>query len=783
MTSKEYFQPCTNYFWQLEDDGEVIAVPGGRTIGYSRHLIETLEPLSAQGLPPFGAFLLVMVATNEDSANKLGRIKTILQLAGITTLTNAQEQIKATIEFLEMISTVFKSVLKGKQRVQLLQVLFAESHGNCSLKDSKRILEEAKSIYNSNREAFFFLTDQSVTITSKIIQRDIKCIDLLRRKFSDTEKLIKAIAALPEVPEIELPKETSPGDLLEELLDEPRTFLVASLVKHLWSGLRIPFHQSDPSDQPFGGISDLSNKGDFDKLLVSEYANDNLVFLSRLANNEALYLYREAPPANPDAARTILADVSIRNWGTPKLIAYGIMLALYRHPKTNIPVHTAAIGSSVAPVLMNSKEELINSLRHLDAVVDPAAGLRQFLEQHTPKKSHEVILVIAAESLETTPVQKVLGEFQQSFKYLLTVDHSGLIRMYQNSRKGRIFIQQLELPLAEIWKNGKPKIEAPMDTVALQRTSPSLPPLLYQYLPGKYRIFKCDDQEFILSSRYLFMTRRTTSSKGLWLTGKKIQTGASLFAMAKESTGTFVFLSFNTGRKKLEIVNFANDTIWNITFTEWRTTRSHPEFFFHKDCFWYMTDSQTYKFDYLLQKVEATPGNEWLTEYHEYVEKNNSEISVQKNGYPILKNANYVGITTAGHLRINNHQLVMHERRISFEHVHGSPTTEMIRAERKDSDRTSAFFVFNDGSSVTIYETGVITLVSSHEGLPAIHLPAVLDTSGAMATATEFSGNEYYLAPENGQKKISVPDFYNRHIVAFIHHIFNHETGHRTRTK
>jgi hypothetical protein len=42
-----------------------------------------------------------------------------------------------------------------------------------------------------------------------------------------------------------------------------------------------------PGEQPIGGVSDITNKGDLHRMLLSEYANEDEVFMNRIANNEA----------------------------------------------------------------------------------------------------------------------------------------------------------------------------------------------------------------------------------------------------------------------------------------------------------------------------------------------------------------------------------------------------------------------------------------------------------------------------------------------------------------
>ncbi|MBK7038652.1 MAG: hypothetical protein IPH42_20570 [Bacteroidetes bacterium] len=82
---------------------------------------------------------------------------------------------------------------------------------------------------------------------------------------------------LPEIAEELLPQldtrsttEINYKDFVEELMDNSQTFQIGALIKPIWAGFNVPIFNAHPSEQPLGGVSDLSNKGDFDKLLVSE---------------------------------------------------------------------------------------------------------------------------------------------------------------------------------------------------------------------------------------------------------------------------------------------------------------------------------------------------------------------------------------------------------------------------------------------------------------------------------------------------------------------------------
>lgn len=79
---------------------------------------------------------------------------------------------------------------------------------------------------------------------------------------------------------------------------------------------------------PVGGYSDLSNRGPFDRLLISELAYPEEEFLRRFAEGEQLYYDLESPPPRVPAAECILLDGSPMTWGIARLAGQAATLAL-----------------------------------------------------------------------------------------------------------------------------------------------------------------------------------------------------------------------------------------------------------------------------------------------------------------------------------------------------------------------------------------------------------------------------------------------------------------------
>jgi len=131
----EYFNAYQDYFWTLEEGGEVIAIPGGSTIAYSRYVMQVLEDLMDQGLPPLGALLLAILATNH-SADQIQELKNFLyndldrlvrrNPGQYTTFKDIRGPV---VKFLEMLDSLPAAYTTGNRRIQLFQLLFADCHG------------------------------------------------------------------------------------------------------------------------------------------------------------------------------------------------------------------------------------------------------------------------------------------------------------------------------------------------------------------------------------------------------------------------------------------------------------------------------------------------------------------------------------------------------------------------------------------------------------------------------------------------------------------------------
>lgn len=469
MSRNYYLVPPDDYFWEWDENLEYISIVGGNTIAHRKLIYELTSRIAPNGLPPFGAFVLVVVATNPNSTASFEQIEHIIKKDSAY-LSQSMWSLDEAKKFFETLAALPQAYKEGHKKQLVFEAIFEKAHNRTTKGSAYFVHVLGENTQNMPLEKTLL---HNLLVTGKKTQRDLGLMKasllkkdlitfgILNRHFKTPEDILYKIAKLSEIATdektpildiIEKSKLTEKSDFLTEILADERTFYVAALIKYIWGGLKIPFHSNMPSAQPIGGVSDLTNKGDFDRLLISEYANDDLVFLSRLANNEALYLEREIPPQNNDFQRFILIDTTLKNWGTPKTMAFALMLAIEKHPKAKVQSQIFAIGKHYKPIKTSNIHELIDALQLLDNSIDASAGLTSFFQDfgHLPKT--EIFFITEKTVFNQSAMLKIASELQERIKYWIFTDTEGNINMYQKQQKTRKHLQHFRLPLSSLWE-------------------------------------------------------------------------------------------------------------------------------------------------------------------------------------------------------------------------------------------------------------------------------------------------------------------------------------------
>lgn len=786
-----YFQSYMDYFWQWEGDQEVIAIRGGSTIIYRELLKEIVDQLAYQGLPSFGSLLLTLVATNprsEESVNKIEELlnpiiykdKDAFQMVSDVSAPNPYKTVwneaRDFISLLENLPEIYKT---GKKRMLLLQAIFEKCHNIRSPKKSRRIYETLLASKGTS-----LLIEELHAASQALFHEDFRILGLLGKKFKSTDDIIQKIADLPEIPElVELDQtdsdKTGKSDLVDLLIENDPSFHVGSLVRRIWGGLHIPVHSALPSQQPLGGVSDLTNKGDFDKLLISEFANEDLVFLSRLANNEALYIQREVPPHNNDMERIILLDISLRNWGTPKIIAFATMLAIAKHPKTDIICRAFVVGKNYQEVGINDVESIIDGLQILDGSLNAAAGIESFLKDYPAGKNKEIFVITEPSTLKQGAMLKVVNEYHAAIQYWIYTDSEGNIDVYKKQQSSKKHLQHLQLPLEELWqppkrqKRVQPLSDAPS-------TSPEqlhdFPILFNKPSDTKGFLFAEDGTVFIVTSgKCLF--RRYVKSGAQEGKGWQLLIEYLPFTVGEKEVawvdGVYAILFFNPVSRRGYILHVHTQHQYHFDFQNWHVHPEYKGFIFYKSHFYHVNSHGVWGIDIFGKAVASEDFVYQDVSELQAQHQMRQEIAQRRPYYGeeyqnILRKIHTVYINQFNNLVLNMHELrLMGETNIQLEVAH---TSEPVLVAARDNDR----FFFPDGSLVLIYN-GMLTLKSANPDLPEVYVPLVLSHNIGIATADTFAGSPYYDL-ETGTT-ITASAFFRNYIGPFIAHAQSYGKG------
>jgi len=240
--------------------------------------------------------------------------------------------------------------------------------------------------------------------------------------------------------------------LLLELETARRFRGLAKLSSRVVAALSLPRQLAEPESLQLGGISDISNRGSIDRLLLSELVHDDLTLSVRLALNEALYLRRESPPAQDRRIRSVLIDCSLPMWGLPRLYATAVALALHLTSDRQTAIRSFRTEhTKLVPCPLDSLTAVSAHLEALGSLAAPTELLTEFAERAGEQQpSAEPVLITTRDVLQMAPFRRRLDELSLDTLWLILVDRSGELEILKKTRQGFSSLRRAVLPLSEI---------------------------------------------------------------------------------------------------------------------------------------------------------------------------------------------------------------------------------------------------------------------------------------------------------------------------------------------
>ncbi|MDQ1163357.1 hypothetical protein QE422_003725 [Chryseobacterium sp. SORGH_AS 447] len=703
-------------------------------------------------------------------------------------LAENSSDVNLAIKFLENINTIGGSFKKGRNKIILLQTIFKDSHNQISSVNSGLILK----IFETKPQ---IIGEAAVKkdLTSIAVNRDIKTLALLQNKFPTPESIINAMKGFTDLPELEdevVEEETTVEtgkDFIQELVEEPKTFQVGSLIKRIWSGLKIPMRHLSPGEQPIGGISDMTNKGELHRMLLSEFANEDDVFMNRVANNEALYIQREIPPEENIFERIILIDTSLKNWGTPKVLAFASAIAVIKHPKAHSECKVFALGQNIIPIALDKVDEIVENLNQVSPVLEVSHTLERFFQEEHKEKDLEVFFITNQENVANHNLQKVIHENRDRLKFLVTTSANGELNFYKHHKGTRKHIQKIMLPLQELWANPperKRRTENKLSGNGKKADVPFNYPLLFPAPINKIATFLYEGEFYILSNKkqllrtYLsdnyynrdyYDTYKTHHGCEVLVDGISVKPKGQ-FALARNKQGDFILCQYLPDKKLISKLNLNTKEYSELNLTGKRELPDSLKLTYFSKKFYLRNRTSPWIFEISIDGNISLETVKNDFEIDKNILKAEKELNkLTHSGLKILNNFHNIGINTEKKLIVSNNELNKYsEDSITF--YRNNHPLKIYTEQNKNK------FIFSDGSEIITDSRGMLTFKSSNKKIPEFYIPSTEYGNLALATHTEFGGSEYYL-PQNTLLKVrTMEEMYADYMERFIDQIWEYGT-------
>lgn len=816
-----YFKPPENYFWHWTEAGFVIEWREGETICFREDLVNIIKKLSREGWPPLGAMLLVLSACRETAgtaAADQGVIYPALRLIDFfeknrLELKFTKDSMAAAIRFLQLVAALPVELRTGNARTWLLYVIFK----NATTKIKHNNTAYFISVFNSGKvDHVVFVRDPKdrttvavtgvndgnvTTHTGKAFIDDMAWLQMALQVFPTQAELETAVrTGMPDVPNAAEGEETIPetGDLLEQLEQDPGTVGLAQLTQRLIAALNIPMHAHGSSDQLFGGVSDITNRGNFDRLLLSELAHDDLSLMARLANNEALYLRREELPSHPEKQRILLIDTTIKMWGLPRVFAVSAALACARNNKAKAQISSYTLfGNAFKEVDLTTKTGVVNSLEQLDASLHCGRALTVYIDQAKLSEEDEVFLITEEETTHNGLFQSILASLKKPVNFLVTVNRNGQLQFYEYRNGRRKMLSEAKFDLQELLFNTKRK-----DKTQVKRTLSDKMPAIMRVDPAPlffptskirfttecfYELRKDHVVCVTIDQRVLYWDSRTRGAREII---DYLEPGRFCFGAINYSTICILVYSGASRYCRLYEVNLESNNVEITKLPE--TITQVNEMAFDGGYFYIKANGHLFS-------IEATSGSVQLGgnnpgTFDDIITRYKNRL-VNLTYFKKLVNDGYTTLNTVKSVYINhNGDLGFDERHVAFKDKSGMIVIEHNQQDRNKSWKehkamevaVSSFdipntnlrfskFVWNDGSEVLVDSRGFMHLRSSDASIPEITIVMIMGKPTACWAADgNICGSAYFTGIDAMNRTGAVSDFYNGYIKRFIDTVIDH---------
>lgn len=766
LETTAYFRSAADYFWRWADEGDVIEWRDGTTLCYRSSLTEVLAALKDH-FPPLGALLLLMNAGKNNGNRLTHHLNFVFQQVNL----NTQEEnswAHDALQLLQLLGTLPDRNWLGNRKIHLLQTLCATVTASVSSEAAGNILDN----FNSGRLDKNIL--QTVPLSKFIVEADLQYLAAIYKAIGSREELLlklqTSVSKLPQPLPVLIP-EPPQADLLSELASDPTTAGFTRLTRQIIAALHIPMHAHGSSDQLFGGISDISNRGNFDRLLLSELAHDELSLMVRLANNEALYLRREQLPADYQPERFLLVDTSIRMWGTPRLLAMAAALACsLQNKKGELPAY-ALTGYDYTPLQLGTKTGVANALELLSPELHSAEGLTAFTKDILQKQQQEFFLITDEQLFHAAPFQEAFSVIRKCNGYLILVNREGKVQLFHYNKGHRHLLNHAVYDLASIFTAS--------DTLA---ASHSLPAFLHQQESPLYFPFSSMQLHYYYFYASSFGGVAVTEDQRL-LYWKSVAHGAHELCRDMPKAGNYSFGYSEEGtiyvlayHNEALYIYYINTTIQASTHHIIRQPLTGTIVVRYEDKAFYITDAtNTYYLPVSNPSLSIVGKQDMIRDISARADHLRALKKMINCGYNMYRQVKTIKVSPSGRLAINHMELRHNSNKLSLE---SWTTVNNISPNLTGQERTIpgtqiriTRYVLNNGVEAWMDTRGLLHFRSQDPNVREITLVVIQNKPTACWAADgACCGYEYFIGDKH-TRLLPAHRFYESYIQPYIDHL------------
>ncbi|MFN8674177.1 MAG: hypothetical protein U0457_19105 [Candidatus Sericytochromatia bacterium] len=782
-----YLESYPNYFWRWNDNFEVIEWINSTTIAYRDEIINLFNDLEVN--ISFSTILLILSATKDNWFEKKDSYKKIFNFIKARYFLDKElliiDKINRSFYILDIIAKLPKELVKNKKLAYLIQEIFIDYYSDYENKILKNIATKLE-----NDKINYFLSNNEKIITLEKYLEPLEQLISVFDKFKNEDELLFYLkTGIYEEPINTIDKEEeiiTKKTLFEELEEDSQTIGLSKLAKQLLHFLNLSLKLKKIDNYDFEGYSDISNKGSLDRLLLSELANENDLFTARLVNNELLYIKKETPPADNINTKVIFIDSTLKMWGVNRIFAISSAISIAYN---NNSVCYLLGEDSFHKVDMSNKKGIIEALSYLDIGLSPLITLKSILKSNYIK-NNDFIFITNNENKTTYINNPIFSEIKKYLNFLLSVDITGELEIYQILNNNITNIKKINLDIDYLLFNQNNKIKNDRHAFFKEKFPPLYIPNYSMDISYKNAFYLNEKEVIIINNNHLFFIK--TIHNELDEIINYIEDGDYYFANHDNFTYILVYnqennlfiiykLDFYKNYTKHDFSNkFSEITIRYISFNNnIFYIETNSDSFFTIDCN-----------DFIIVETNKTLSNNLI--FKNYVNEkiydkyrdlitfqgftiisnfiNNKNHKIKKFPETIFINEDEKICIANYCITLDNENLLLKKQGNMFEyHKTYHKTTEEVFLTR---NKNTKFFktTWEDGSFAIIDTRGFLHLKSFDANIPDISIVLKKGAISAWSSDGKTTGFNYFLKTKL-YERISDKEFYEKYIQSFINRI------------